>query len=126
MWWVGLSFTVRELGIEPISRDPEITGRLFGVVVSMLSLFGYEVSRFSKALKLSKPIELASAYMMSVLGAFFVTLLYPLHPEGTRDLLMGSLSEKALFLMGFSEGAVIYVLFFFALNLFINLLKLLR
>ncbi len=125
-WWIGLSFTAMGLGLEPISRDPEIMGRLFGVVVSMLSLFGYEVSRFSKAVKVSKPMELALAYLVGVLGAFFATLLYPLHPEGTRDLLLGSLSVKAVFLMGFSEGAVIYVLFLFALNLFINLLKLLR
>ncbi len=126
MWWIGLSFVARDMGLEPVSRDPEIVGRLFGVVVSMLSLFGYEVSRFSKAVKMGVSLELAGAYLIGVLGAFFATLLYPLHPEGMRDLLLGSLSEKALFLMGFAEGAVIYVLFLFALNLFLNLLKLLR
>ncbi len=125
-WWVGFSFTARELGLEPVSRDPEITGRLFGVVVSMFSLFGYEVNGFARAVKVSKPMELAIAYLLGVLGAFFATLLYPLHPEGLRDILLGSLSQKTLFLMGFSEGAVVYVLFLFALNLFLNLLRLIR
>ncbi|NPA41356.1 MAG: hypothetical protein GXO18_03690 [Aquificae bacterium] len=125
-WWIGASFSFRDL-LEPVSRDPEIMGRVFGVVVSMLALFGYEAERFSKAVGIKNPLlKYAVAYVIGVVGSFFSTLMYPVHPEGLRDVVVGSLSVKASFLMGFSEGAILYALFLFAVHLLLNLLKMLR
>ncbi|WP_457600422.1 hypothetical protein [Hydrogenivirga sp.] len=127
LWWVGISFVLRSMGLEPTSRDPEVMGRVFGVVVSMLSLFGYETEKFCRNVGIKgMSIRLALLYVVGVVGGLISALFYPLHPEGFRDLLLGSLSVKASFLMGFSEGAITYAFFLLALNILLNFLRLLR
>lgn len=122
-WWIMLSFTARDYCLQPFGREAEMIGKSFGLAVSMLSIFGYEADRFTKAVKIKNPLNrLAVAYVIAVIGGFVSTLFYPIHPEGFRDLVFGSLSMKANFLLGFCEAAIIYVFFLYGFKMLLQFL----